>query len=160
MAKPLVLSYAACGTCKKALAWLAGRGIEVDVRPIVDDPPRPKELDVWMPASGLAAKKWLNTSGQSYRDLGGKATFEGAADDRIAAFLAGDGKLVKRPVLVDGDRVLVGFDEAAYDAHFGAAKARARVPASKTAPAPKPKAKTTPPAKAKTAPPRRAPKKA
>jgi arsenate reductase len=124
MAKPLFLSYAACGTCKKALGWLAGRGIEVDVRPIVDDPPRPKELDVWMPASGLPAKKWLNTSGQSYRDLGGKATFEGAADDRIAAFLAGDGKLVKRPVLVDGDRVLVGFDEAAYAAHFAGAKAR------------------------------------
>lgn len=163
MAKPLVLSYAACGTCKKALAWLAGRGIEVDVRPIVDDPPRPKELDVWMPASGIAAKKWLNTSGQSYRDLGGKATFEGAADDRIAAFLAGDGKLVKRPVLVDGDRVLVGFDEAAYAEHFAGTKARPRVTASKApaaAPAPKPKAKTTQPAKAKSTEPRRAPKKA
>lgn len=118
MGNPLVLTYAACGTCKKALAWLSARGIEVDVRAIVNEPPRPKELDAWMPKSGLAAKKWLNTSGQSYKALGGKATFDGATDERIAAMLAGDGKLVKRPVLVDGEVVLVGFDEAAYAEHF------------------------------------------
>jgi arsenate reductase (glutaredoxin) len=88
------------------------------VRAIVDEPPRPAELDAWLPASGLPARKWLNTSGASYRELGGKATFDGASDERIAAMLAGDGKLVKRPVLVDGRAVLVGFSEAAYAAHF------------------------------------------
>ena len=121
MKRPLLLSYAACGTCKKARKWLSERGIEVDVRAIVDDPPRPSELDAWLPASGLPASKWLNTSGASYRELGGKATFDGASDERIAAMLAGDGKLVKRPVLVDevaGLVVLVGFSEAAYSAHF------------------------------------------
>ncbi len=144
MGKPLVLSYAACSTCKKALAWLKTRAIEVDVRAIVDDPPRPKELDVWMPRSNLPAKKWLNTSGQSYKALGGKATFDGVTDERIAAFLAGDGKLVKRPVLVDGDTVLVGFDEAAYGAHFGPAKATAKA----TEPSAKPTKPITKPAKA------------
>jgi arsenate reductase (glutaredoxin) len=124
MGKPVFLSYAACGTCKKALAWLSARGIEVDVRAIVDDPPRPKELDVWMPKSGIPAKKWLNTSGQSYRALGGKATFDGVSDERIAAMLAGDGKLVKRPVLVSDGAVLVGFDEASYASLFPNAKAK------------------------------------
>ncbi len=124
MTRPLMLSYAACGTCKKALKWLKERGIEVEVRDVVDAPPRPSELDRWIPASGLPGRKWLNTSGASYRALGGKATFDGAAEDRIAALLAGDGKLVKRPVLVDGlvdgPVVLVGFNEAAYSAHFEA----------------------------------------
>ncbi len=132
MGKPVFFSYAACGTCKKALAWLAARGIEVDVRAIVDDPPRPKELDVWMPKSGISAKKWLNTSGQSYRALGGKATFDGASDERIAAMLAGDGKLVKRPVLVSEDAVLVGFDEEAYASLFPNAKVKAVVRSKKT----------------------------
>lgn len=118
MTRPLFLSYAACGTCKKARKWLAQHGIEVDVRAIVDEPPRPAELDAWLPASGLPARKWLNTSGASYRELGGKATFEGASDERIAAMLAGDGKLVKRPILVDGPSVLVGFSEEAYAAQF------------------------------------------
>jgi len=118
MGKPLILSYAKCSTCQKALKWLAARGIEADVRPIVDEPPKPKELDVWMKDANVPAKKWLNTSGQSYKALGGKATFDGASDERIAAMLAGDGKLVKRPVLVHAGAVLLGFDEAAYAAHF------------------------------------------
>ncbi len=124
MEKPIVLSYASCGTCKKALSWLASRGVEVEVRPIVDKPPLPRELDQWIPASGLPVRRWLNTSGQSYRALG-KATFDSATDTRIAALLAGDGKLVKRPVLVhrgEGGslRVLVGFDEEAYASLFPA----------------------------------------
>ena len=140
MKRPLLLSYAACGTCKKARKWLSERGIEVDVRAIVEDPPRPAELDVWLPASGLPARKWLNTSGASYRELGGKATFDGASDERIAAMLAGDGKLVKRPVLVDGVVVLVGFSEAAYAAHF---EPPATLRSGKAPPAPAPPAAST-----------------
>lgn len=128
MAKPLLLSYAGCSTCKKAIAWLKAHDVAVDVRPIVDEPPKPKELDVWMKNAKIPAKKWLNTSGQSYRTLGGKATFDGATDERIAAMLAGDGKLVKRPVLVDGSSVLVGFDEAAYAAHFEGGKPAKKKP--------------------------------
>ena len=72
-------------------------------------------LDSWVTASGLPIRKWLNTSGQSYRALG-KARVDAATDAEIASWLSADGKLVKRPVLVSGDRVLVGFKAEAYEA--------------------------------------------
>jgi arsenate reductase len=115
--KPLVLSYAACGTCKKALKWLEARGVAFDLRPIVDEPPTKAELDGWIARSGKPVRKWLNTSGQSYRALG-KDAVDAMSDAEVVAALAADGKLVKRPVVVVGDRVLVGFDEAAYEAAF------------------------------------------
>ena len=113
----LVLSYAGCSTCKKALAWLAARGVSPTVRPIVDEPPTAAELARWIPRSGKAVRKWLNTSGLSYRAIG-KAKIDAATDAELTAWLTRDGKLVKRPVCVIGERVLVGFDEAAYDAAF------------------------------------------
>lgn len=118
MPKALVLSYAACGTCKKALAWLAKQGVTVEVRPIVEQPPTGDELATWIPRSGKPVRKWLNTSGQSYRALG-KEKVDAASDDELVAWLAKDGKLVKRPVVVVGKTVLVGFDEAAYAATLG-----------------------------------------
>jgi arsenate reductase (glutaredoxin) len=117
MPKVLVLSYAGCGTCKKALAWLAKHDVEVEVRPIVEEPPSPAELAAWIPRSGKPVRKWLNTSGQSYRALG-KEKVDAASDDELAAWLAKDGKLVKRPVVVVGKTVLVGFDEAAFAETF------------------------------------------
>lgn len=117
MPKALVLSYSGCGTCKKALAWLKANGVEVDVRPIVDEPPTKRELAEWIPKSGRSVRKWLNTSGQSYRALG-KAKIDAAGDDELTALLAEDGKLVKRPVVIVGKRVLVGFDEEAYAEAF------------------------------------------
>ena len=117
-ATPLVLSYAGCSTCKKALRWLADRGVEVNVRPIVESPPTAEELSAWVPRSGLPVRKWINTSGQSYRAIG-KEKASAAKDEEILRWLTQDGKLVKRPVLVNGDGVcLVGFDEAAYEATF------------------------------------------
>ena len=112
---PLVLAYAGCSTCKSALAWLVAHGITPVVRPIVLEPPTPAELSSWVAASGLSIRKWLNTSGQSYRALG-KARVDAASDAEVAAWLSADGKLVKRPVLVSGDRVLVGFKPEAYEA--------------------------------------------
>jgi arsenate reductase len=114
----LVLSYAACGTCKKALQWLEARGIRVAVRPIVERPPTAEELAAWIPRSGKSVRKWLNTSGQSYRALG-KAAVDALSDAALVTKLTEDGKLVKRPVLVTDKAVLVGFDEAAYEATFG-----------------------------------------
>lgn len=113
MNKPLFLSYSGCGTCKKALSWLSAHGVEVETRPIVEAPPTARELAQWIPASGLSVRKWLNTSGQSYRALG-KAKVDAADDATLIRWLAADGKLVKRPVLVHGERVLVGFREDAY----------------------------------------------
>jgi arsenate reductase len=113
MKKPLVLSYSGCSTCAKALRWLKEHGVEATVRPIVEQPPTPKELAAWVKASGLPVKKWLNTSGLSYRAF--DAEQKAAADDATwLEWLAADGKLVKRPVLVLGERVLVGFDADKY----------------------------------------------
>jgi arsenate reductase len=116
--KPLVLSYSGCSTCKKALSWLRDHGVEPDVRPIVEAPPTAEELAAWIPKSGRPVRKWLNTSGQSYRALD-KDRVGAAKDEEIVRWLTQDGKLVKRPVVVAGERVLVGFDEAAYAAAFG-----------------------------------------
>jgi arsenate reductase (glutaredoxin) len=115
--KPLMLSYAGCGTCKKALRWFADHGVDVDVRPIVEAPPSADELGEWIPKSNRPVRKWLNTSGQSYRAIG-KAKVDAAKDEEILRWLTQDGKLVKRPVVVTSGRVLVGFDEAAYGETF------------------------------------------
>lgn len=119
MKKTLVLSYAGCGTCKKALQWLDAKKVAVEVRPIVDEPPTKAELEAWVKQSGKPLAKWLNTSGQSYRALGGKAHFEGLSEAEVRQALAADGKLVKRPVLVRGSTVLVGFDEAEWAKALG-----------------------------------------
>jgi arsenate reductase len=105
---PLVLAYSGCSTCKKALSWLKERGITPNVRPIVEEPPTRAELAVWVPASGVPVRKWLNTSGQSYRAIG-KDAIDADTDAGIVERLAADGKLVKRPVLVAGGKVAVGF---------------------------------------------------
>lgn len=112
-----MLAYAGCQTCKNAIKWLSAHGVDHVVRPIVDEPPTLDELDLWIPASGLSVRKWLNTSGQSYRALG-KATIDASTDDQVKAMLAADGKLVKRPVLVKGASVLVGFSPERYEALF------------------------------------------
>jgi arsenate reductase len=118
MKRPLILSYAGCDTCRKALQWLAARGVEAEVRPIVEAPPTPEELARWIPASGVPVRKWLNTSGMSYRALG-KAKVDAASDQTLVGWLAADGKLVKRPVLVVGDAVRVGFKGPEWEALFG-----------------------------------------
>ncbi len=121
-----ILAYAKCQTCNNAIKWLSAHGISPVVRPIVDEPPTLRELAAWVPASGVSIRKWLNTSGQSYRALG-KAKFDEASDADIARWLSEDGKLVKRPVLVLGDAagaspkagsVLVGFRPESYDELF------------------------------------------
>ncbi len=114
----LVLAYAGCQTCKNALRWLADHGVAAEVRPIVEAPPTVGELAAWIPKSGVSVRKWLNTSGQSYRALG-KAKVDAATDDDLVRWLAADGKLVKRPVLVAKGSVLVGFRPEAYASLFG-----------------------------------------
>lgn len=122
MKKALILSYSACSTCKKAQLWLSQHGIEATIRPIVDQPPTPEELAQWIAASGLPVRKWLNTSGMSYRAIG-KAAIDAADDATITRWLSEDGKLIKRPVLVTDNGVLVGFRAERYAEHFGVAAA-------------------------------------
>ncbi len=117
MSRPLLVSYAGCGTCRSAARWLASRSIDVELRPLLDEPPTRPELVRWVGASKRPLRKWLNTSGQSYRALG-KALIDTLDDEALLDRLAADPKLVKRPILVHEGNVLVGFDEAAYSALF------------------------------------------
>lgn len=112
-------AYAGCSTCKKAIAWLRDAKVAVDVVPIVERPPSAAALTKLIARSGLPAKKWFNTSGESYRTLvreRGKDAVAALDDAAITQLLAADGKMIKRPVLVTDDAVLVGFDEARYSA--------------------------------------------
>jgi arsenate reductase len=120
--KARVYQYAACGTCKKALKWLDAHGVAYESVPIVESPPSLTELTALVKKSGLAPRKWINTSGGSYRALvteRGKEAVEALSEKELLALLAADGKMIKRPVLVAGDDVLVGFAEDAYEARLG-----------------------------------------
>ena len=110
----LFMWYPKCSTCQKAKKWLDAHGVTAEVRDIKSQPPTAEELSLWQERSGLPLKKFFNTSGQSYRALGLKDRLETMDRGAQLALLAGDGMLVKRPILVAGDRVLVGFRELAW----------------------------------------------
>ena len=118
MAKVIICGYEKCDTCRKAKRWLEEHDVDYAWRPIVEEPPTKTELSVWIPRSRVPVRKWLNTSGQSYRAIG-KANVDSATDATLVKWLTEDGKLVKRPVLVTPGRVLVGFSTDAYSALLG-----------------------------------------
>ena len=103
--------YPRCTTCQRARKWLDDNGIAVTVRDIKENNPTEEELRSWHKKSGLPLKRFLNTSGQRYRELGLKDKLPAMSDDEKYALLATDGMLVKRPLLVCDDTVLVGFKE-------------------------------------------------
>ena len=107
----LVLCYDKCGTCRRALRWMKDNGIEADVRDIKTENPTVKELKEWTAKSGLPVRKHFNTSGKLYKEMDLKNRLKDMSSDDMITLLASDGMLVKRPVLVDGDTVLVGFSE-------------------------------------------------
>ena len=110
------ICYPRCSTCKKAQKWLDDNGIEYKFRDIKEKNPTEKELRKWHKKSGLPLKKFFNTSGNLYKDLHLKDKLPTMSDDEQFALLATDGMLVKRPILITGDKVLVGFKEAEYEA--------------------------------------------
>ena len=113
----LFVEYPKCSTCKKAKAWLDAHGVAYVDRHIVEDNPTAAELAAWRERSGLPLRRFFNTSGMKYRELGVKAQLDaGMSDEDAYALLATDGMLVKRPVLVLDDAVLVGFREAEWEA--------------------------------------------
>ena len=107
----LFVCYPRCSTCQKAQNWLAEQGITAEVRHIKEDNPTAEELMRWQKLSGLPMTRFFNTSGQLYRQLGLKDRLPGMTEEEMAALLATDGMLVKRPLLVGDDFVLVGFRE-------------------------------------------------
>ena len=115
----LFIHYPKCATCRKAKAWLDERSVEYDIRHIVEENPTAEELRSWHRASGLPLRRFFNTSGMLYRSMGLKDKLPGMSDDEMYALLATDGMLVKRPLLVLDDVVLVGFKEKDWEKLLG-----------------------------------------
>lgn len=111
----LFLYYPKCSTCQKAKKWLDAHDIEYTERHIVEDKPTYDELKAWHEKSGLPLKKFFNTSGLVYKELQLKDKLPDMKEDEMLKLLATNGMLVKRPLLVDGDKVFVGFREAEYE---------------------------------------------
>ena len=114
----IFLCYPKCSTCKKAQAWLDDHGISYDLRDIKEQNPSLEELKEWHGRSGLPLKRFFNTSGLVYKNLGLKDKLPAMTEDEQIALLASDGMLVKRPLLVGNDFVLVGFKEAEWESHL------------------------------------------
>lgn len=104
-----VYCYSKCTTCKKALKWLDENKIEHEVVDIKEDHPDEAKLREYYSMSGLPLKRFFNTSGMQYRELGLSKKLPGMSEDEQLALLSTDGMLVKRPLLVGDDYVLTGF---------------------------------------------------
>ena len=111
----LFLEYPPCTTCKKAKKWLQDHGLEFTARHIKECSPTAAELALWQEQSGLELKKFFNTSGMLYRELGLKDKLPTLSREEQFKLLASDGMLVKRPILVTEDTVLVGFKEKDWE---------------------------------------------
>lgn len=112
----LFIEYPACSTCKKAKQWLDGRNITYTDRHIKEQNPTYEELRSWYARSGLPLKKFFNTSGLLYKSLNLKDKLPNMTEDEQLRLLATDGMLVKRPLIVAEDFILVGFREKEWEA--------------------------------------------
>lgn len=115
----LFVCYPRCSTCKKAQKWLDEHGVSYDYRDIKEDNPTESELRDWLDKSGLDVKRFFNTSGQLYKSMGLKDKLPDMSVDEKLRLLATDGMLVKRPILIDGGSVLVGFKDDEWSLKLG-----------------------------------------
>ena len=111
----LFVEYPACTTCKKAKKWLDERQVSYEDRHIKEQNPTLEELKQWHKTSGLPLKKFFNTSGQLYKSMNLKDKLPVMSEEEQYSLLASDGMLVKRPILVGTDFVLVGFKETEWE---------------------------------------------
>lgn len=103
--------YAKCSTVKKAKKWLNENNIPFEEIEITENPPSKEELEKVYKQSGLEIKKFFNTSGIKYRELGLKDVVKTESDDKLLEILSSDGMLIKRPLVYDDKNVLLGFKE-------------------------------------------------
>ncbi len=113
-----IYQYPRCSTCRKALKWLDAHAVPYVAVDIVQAPPTKAELARLLKLSGLPVNKLFNTSGQAYRDGNYKERLATMSSDQALAELSANGKLIKRPLLVADQFVLVGFQEPAYSSRF------------------------------------------
>ncbi|MCP8969663.1 arsenate reductase family protein [Ectobacillus ponti] len=107
-------SYPKCGTCQKAKKWLDAHHVSHEFVHIVEAPPSVEQLRAIYESSGLELKKFFNTSGMKYRELGIKDKVKDMTEDEQLALLASDGMLLKRPIVTDGSKVTLGFNEEQF----------------------------------------------
>ena len=112
------ICYPKCTTCQKAQKWLDENGISYTFRDIKMEHPTYEELSAWHRRSGLPLKRFFNTSGLLYKSMGLKDKLPQMSEDEMLKRLAADGMLVKRPLLVGDDFVLVGFKEAEWESRL------------------------------------------
>ena len=110
----LFLQYPKCTTCRKAKKFLTENNVDFEDRDIVLNNPTEEELGKWIKLSGLEIKKFFNTSGVLYREMNLKDKLKDMSQEEMIKLLASDGKLVKRPLLITEEKVLVGFKEETY----------------------------------------------
>jgi len=110
----IFVCYPKCTTCQKARKWLEEKGISYELRDIKTQNPSYEELEQWYRRSGLPLKKFFNTSGLLYKSMALKDKLPGMTEGEMLHLLATDGMLVKRPLLVGEETVLVGFKEAEW----------------------------------------------
>ena len=111
----LVLVYRKCSTCMKAIKWLEDNNIEFEERPIKEQNPTYEELKAWYQMSKMPLKKFFNTSGLIYKELGLKDKLPAMTEEEQLQLLATNGMLVKRPLVVGMDYVLTGFKEKEWE---------------------------------------------
>ena len=111
----LFVEYPKCTTCKKAKKWLDEHGVSYDDRHIKEQNPTAEELKEWHAKSGLPLKKFFNTSGLLYKEMNLKDKLKDMSEEEQISLLSSDGMLVKRPIVVKEDTVLVGFKEADWE---------------------------------------------
>lgn len=111
----LFIEYPKCTTCQKARKWLDSHNIEYTDRHIKEQNPTEEELEMWHKKSGLPLKRFFNTSGQLYREMGLKDKLADMSEEEQYKILGTDGMLVKRPLIVGDDFVLTGFREKEWE---------------------------------------------
>ena len=112
------ICYPKCTTCKKAQAWLESNSVEYTLRNIKEEKPTEEELRAWHKKSGEMLRKFFNTSGLLYKSMELKSKLPCMIEDEMYKLLSTDGMLVKRPLLITEDTVLIGFKEAQWAEYF------------------------------------------
>lgn len=115
----IFLGYPKCSTCQKAKKWLDEKGVKYEDRHIKENNPSSEELKSWHQKSGLPLKKFVNTSGMLYKEMKLKDKLPEMSEKEQYQLLATDGMLVKRPLIIGEDFVLIGFKEAEWEEKFG-----------------------------------------
>ncbi len=112
------ICYPKCTTCQKAQKYLEGKGVDFEIRNIKENNPSYEELKSWYELSGLPLKRFFNTSGLLYKSMELKAKLPEMSVVEQLKLLSTDGMLVKRPILINGDKVLIGFKESEWELYL------------------------------------------